>query len=86
MDEEGIILDVNRTFTRSFSYQASEMISRHISILFAQNNKRMYASGKELFNVLKNGQAADENYCSPPVGTFFYRAYKWNSNFATLQN
>lgn len=62
MDSEGIVLDVNQSFTKNFGYQKEEIKGRHFRILFNEPDQKQRKPENELERVLSIGQANDENY------------------------
>jgi PAS domain S-box-containing protein len=62
MSSEGIMLEVNKSFSKNFDYENAEIRGKHFSILFNEQDKRADKPGIELKEVLSTGQANDENY------------------------
>ncbi len=62
MDEDGVIATVNRAFTKSFGYKPGEIIGENMAILFTEEDRKKNKPEKEIAEVLKKGQAYDNNY------------------------
>lgn len=62
MDSEGIIKQVNKSFTNSFGYTDDDIIGKHTSILFTEEDQKKGLPETELGKVLSEGQATDKNY------------------------
>ena len=62
MDEEGVILDVNGSFTNNFGYSNEEIKGKNFSMLFNESDRKKNLPETELQNVVQSGQADDENY------------------------
>ena len=62
MESNGIVLDVNRSFTKNFGYQKEEIKGKYFKILFNDLDQTLKKPEKELQTVLSIGQANDENY------------------------
>ncbi len=62
LDTKGIILAINDAFTQRFGYSHSDIIGKHLSILFTEEDKRNGKPEKEIRTSLNTGQAFDNNY------------------------
>lgn len=62
LNMEGLVLDINRAFTKHFGYEKDEIRGKHFRLLFLQKDNEAYMPKKELETVLANGQSHDENY------------------------
>lgn len=62
LDSNGIVLDVNQSFTKNFGYQKEEIKGKHFRLLFNELDQTQRKPEKEIEAVLSAGQANDENY------------------------
>src|SRR3954471_3861847 len=62
MDSDGIILNVNDSFTNNFGYSNEEINGLNFSVLFTEKDKEKNLPLQELQTVLAKGNANDENY------------------------
>ena len=62
IDDEGIILDINDSFTTCFGYAPSDIIGKYVGILFTEEDQRQGMPENEIRNALSKGQASDDNY------------------------
>jgi PAS domain S-box-containing protein len=62
MDTDGIVLDINKAFTKNFGYNKEEIKGRNFNILFIQKDNEKEKPAQELATVLSTGQSHDENY------------------------
>ncbi len=62
MDEKGIITHINAAFTNGFGYTEKDIIGKHTSILFTEEDQSKKVAEIELGRVLATGQSADNNY------------------------
>src|SRR5215203_3404860 len=62
MDSDGIVLDVNKSFTNNFGYTNQEIRGKNFSILFNESDRLKNTPVLELKTVISKGQAHDENY------------------------
>ncbi len=62
LDTDGIILAINDAFTQRFGYSHSDIIGKHLSLLFTEEDKRNGKPEKEIRASLNTGQAFDNNY------------------------
>ncbi len=62
MDEKGTIVAVNQAFKNCFGYQSEDITGENFSVLFTEEDQQKGKPEKEIFTVLSNGQAADNNY------------------------
>jgi PAS domain S-box-containing protein len=62
LDESGIIREANRAFLLSFGYDASDLIGKHFSMLFTDEDRARDMPMREIHTVLDEGQSFDNNY------------------------
>jgi len=62
LDEEGIILQVNRAFLLSFGYDEAELIGENFGKLFTAEDREKDMPMREVRTVLDEGQSFDNNY------------------------
>lgn len=62
MDTEGVILEINSAFFEVFGYTDDDIIGKHFSMLFTEEDQLKQLPQKELNNVLEKGQCNDNNY------------------------
>ena len=62
LDDEGIILQVNRAFLLSFGYDEADLIGEHFSLLFTLEDRERDLPMREVQTVLDEGQSFDNNY------------------------
>ncbi|MEO6730262.1 MAG: PAS domain-containing sensor histidine kinase [Ferruginibacter sp.] len=62
MDEKGFITEVNTAFTESFGYTRDDIVGKHISVLFTEEDIKKKLPKKEIAKVLADGQAFDNNF------------------------
>ena len=62
MDEEGITLSVNKAFENCFGYKQKEVVGKHLSIFFTEEDVKKGKPHSEVKNVLARGQSSDNNY------------------------
>ena len=62
LDDEGIILLVNRAFLLSFGYDESDLLGEHFSLLFTSEDQEKDLPMREVQMVLDEGQSFDNNY------------------------
>src|SRR3989337_2358854 len=62
LNDQGIILNVNQSFTKNFGYKKEEVKGKHLKTLFNPSDQNQNKAEKEIETVLETGQASDENY------------------------
>ena len=62
LDTDGIVLDVNNSFTNNFGYKNDDIKGRNFNILFNEPDQQQNKPVIELETVMTKGQAHDENY------------------------
>ena len=62
IDALGFITAVNTAFTGYFGYTESDIIGKHFSVLFTEEDKKNGKPENEVKKVLTTGQASDNNY------------------------
>src|SRR5580693_61377 len=62
LDDEGIILLVNRAFLLSFGYDEADLLGEHFSLLFTSEDQEKDLPMREVQMVLDEGQSFDNNY------------------------
>lgn len=68
IDTNGVIIDVNQSFTNHFGYTNSDVSGRHFSMLFTKEDIANGKPQQELRRVLTHNQAQDENYIVDKAG------------------
>ena len=62
MDKGGIIIAINNAFTDCFGYNSEDILGKHARNLFIEEDRERGKPEDEIAEVLKNGQASDDNY------------------------
>src|ERR1700753_2701477 len=62
MDDNGIVLQVNRAFLLSFGYDEADLLGENFSILFTPEDRERDMPMREIRTVLDEGQSFDNNY------------------------
>ncbi|WP_051313228.1 PAS domain-containing sensor histidine kinase [Sporocytophaga myxococcoides] len=62
MDTEGVIIDVNEAFIRTFGYSKEDLIDKNFSILFIEKDRNNAVPQKELSRTIRTGSSLDNNY------------------------
>src|SRR5688572_19393980 len=62
MDPDGIVLDVNKSFTSNFGYSNDDIRGKNFNLLFNESDRNKGVPQQELATVAAKGQAHDENY------------------------
>jgi|GEM_PF-574236 len=62
LDDEGIILQVNRAFLLSFGYEEGDLIGQHFGMLFTAADQERDLPMREVLTVVEEGQSFDNNY------------------------
>jgi PAS domain S-box-containing protein len=62
LDDNGIILQVNRAFLLSFGYDESDLLGEDFSMLFTPEDRERDLPAREVRTVLDEGQSFDNNY------------------------
>lgn len=62
LDDEGIILEVNRAFLLSFGYEEADLIGEHFGMLFTAADQERDLPMREVRMVMEEGQSFDNNY------------------------
>lgn len=62
MDCDGTIEDYNQAFVKNFGYNKQELLGKNFSVLFSDDSNKKNLPEQELANVIRTGQAHDENY------------------------
>lgn len=62
MDTQGMIQDVNPSFTNHFQYTATDLKGKYFGVLFNEKDRQDKKPEKELEKLGMQGQAHDENY------------------------
>lgn len=62
LNPDGVVLDVNQSFTNNFGYGNDDIKGQNFSILFNEPDKQKNKPAIELETVMITGQAHDENY------------------------
>jgi PAS domain S-box-containing protein len=69
LNEEGMVLGVNRAFTTAYGYTAEDLHAVHFRILFLEKDQATRRPDIELSTVLREGSSSDENYLVHKDGT-----------------
>jgi PAS domain S-box-containing protein len=69
MDGNGIISAINKAFTLCFGYSEKDILGKHLSILFTEEDQKKGLPQQELDTVLREGRSADNNYLVHHNGT-----------------
>ncbi len=62
MDENGIILEVNKAFITCFGYDREDICDKHFKVLFTEEDQLKSRPQKEIATTLDQGQMYDNNY------------------------
>ncbi|HEV2483278.1 MAG TPA: ATP-binding protein [Puia sp.] len=62
LDDEGIILQVNRAFLLSFGYEERDLIGEYFGLLFTVEDREKDLPMREVRTVVEEGQSFDNNY------------------------
>lgn len=62
MDEDGIIIRVNSTFTDTFGYKEADVINKNFKILFIASDRIKQLPENEIVRVKAKGYASNNNY------------------------
>jgi PAS domain S-box-containing protein len=62
INTNGIIVDVNKNFLKTFGYTAEELIGKKNNLLFTHEDRELGLPEIEMQKVLSEGQAKDNNY------------------------
>ena len=62
LDDDGIILQVNRAFLLSFGYEEGDLIGEHFGKLFTADDQEKDLPMREVRTVVEEGQSFDNNY------------------------
>ncbi len=62
MDKDGIIIAINDAFTNCFGYNSEDILGRHARTIFTPEDSERGKPEEEIANVLRAGQASDNNY------------------------
>lgn len=62
LDTDGIIIDFNEAFIKTFGYSKKDLIDQNFSILFIEKDRRDGVPEKELLRTISTGSSLDNNY------------------------
>jgi PAS domain S-box-containing protein len=62
MNTRGVVTAVNPAFTAYFGYDNADLLGKHFSLLFTEEDQVNRKPWKEIENVLERGQADDKNF------------------------
>jgi PAS domain S-box-containing protein len=62
LDTQGIVIAVNKAFTKTFGYSRKELTGKNFALLFTDEDRKNGRHKKEIATVLETGQCADNNY------------------------
>ena len=62
IDENGIINNINKAFSRSFGYELPDIRGKHLAELFTIEDQQKGLPEHEVKKVLAAGQCSDNNY------------------------
>ncbi len=79
LDTDGIILEVNKAFLNSFSYEREDVCGNHFKTLFTKEDRLKDRPAKEIAAAISQGQAYDNNYLVQKDGVI-----TWVSGESTL--
>src|SRR4051812_24452444 len=62
MDDKGIITEINSAFTNFFGYTRADIVGKHLSVLFTENDRKLGLPENEVRRTLSEGQSSDNNF------------------------
>ena len=62
MDKDGIIIAINNAFSNCFGYNSEDILGKHARTIFTPEDRERKKPEEEIANVLRAGQASDDNY------------------------
>jgi len=62
MDTNGVIIDVNEAFIRTFGYSKEDLIDKNFSMLFIEKDRNNAIPQKELSWTIRTGSSLDNNF------------------------
>lgn len=71
-DENGKILDMNIGLLKTFGYYKEDLINKHISIIFSEDDKKIRRPEIEIATVLQLGSYIDKNFVAHKNGTWIW--------------
>jgi PAS domain S-box-containing protein len=70
MTTEGIVIEVNKAFTKHYGYTSEDLAGKSFTILFTKSDREKHLPKKELTKVNSTGQSSDDNYVVDKLGNY----------------
>ena len=72
IDTDGIMLECNEAFTKSYGYTTNDIRSKNFEMLFTPHDRLMGKPINELMSTLRDGHCNDDNYLVAKNGNFIW--------------